>query len=632
MTRNVKVKFADGSEYTYMGVPSDVHPDAIEARAGSDFGKKVTELEALSGDSQPPASASIDVAPEQKAKNAAVEEKFRSSIDNPQETARSLGQAYSTGVDTGLRNIAGGAVRGGLGIGATARNAVSALTGNEPVDKSYLDRFIAQKMGADPGSAAYGGGKLASEIGLTYGAGPAVAGGLRMIPGMAKAAPGLLNAIETYGATTGNAVKGMLPYLANAGTRVLGGAIGGGAIAGAVNPENAPVGALIGGGVPAAGAVLAPPLKYLGEHVGNPLWNIVSREGPSNVLWRYIKNAVGEKNVPATIEAAKAFQEAIPPEPIGLGATTQGYKSTTSEALAGMPEASPLSAIQDMTARTKGGPSAVFGERLKQNASALAQARQAGVMTAMKGAAAVAAAAKGGVEAAPIQSTLTKLLDDTKIDADKGTRTVLKEFANEIDRVVSPDGKIDPVALNQFRMQLGSSLKKIAASENVAYDDVLLGGAQKQIQSAIDGEMSRALDRAGENPQAYKEYLNEYKQRMQAIRDVEARKALAEKPPQPTDLSGGQQMAVEQGLKFPNLLSRTAMMGNFILRHAGRRIEPEVDALATEVFTNPGRYAEFASKYSKPVQNKFLQLMGEANPLLRSAAVLGSSSRLNQGQ
>jgi hypothetical protein len=103
-----------------------------------------------------------------------------------------------------------------------------------------------QSLGAETDSWMYKGGKLAGEIAGTAGAGGVLARGASAVPGVAAAAPNLLNAIRTSGMTAGTGNS-----LANFATRAAGGAVTGGASAGLVNPEDAGVGAAIGGAAPA---------------------------------------------------------------------------------------------------------------------------------------------------------------------------------------------------------------------------------------------------------------------------------------------------------------------------------------------------------------------------------------------
>lgn len=94
-----------------------------------------------------------------------------------------------------------------------------------------------------------GAGEIGGNVVATLPVGGVLAKGASAIPGVAKAAPGLVNAIKTSGMSTGQ-VGGSL--IGNTATRMLGGAITGGASAGLVDPSQTAEGAVLGG--------IAPPL------------------------------------------------------------------------------------------------------------------------------------------------------------------------------------------------------------------------------------------------------------------------------------------------------------------------------------------------------------------------------------
>lgn len=186
-------------------------------------------------------------------------------------------------------NAVAGAVRGAGSIGATllypvdkamdlyhgdrGKNVSSLVTGVELPSRNEERRAAMdgglRELGADTDSLAYKGGKLGAEIAGTAGAGGAVARAGAAIPGVAAAAPNLLQAIRTSGMTAG-AGGGAGNLL----TRAAGGAIAGGASAGLVNPDDALTGAAIGGAFPvatkAAGAA--------GKAIGGALRGDVSPE------------------------------------------------------------------------------------------------------------------------------------------------------------------------------------------------------------------------------------------------------------------------------------------------------------------------------------------------------------------
>jgi len=141
-----------------------------------------------------------------------------------------------------------GSVRGAGSIGATLLTPIDWAARKLGVENSIVgrqDRRDAmtgglQEMGAKPESMAFQAGKIGTEIAGTSGVGGALAGGLSAIPKVAQYAPGFIQAVRTAGMSG-----------PNLGVRIAGGALTGGATAGLINPEEAGMGAAIGGAVPA---------------------------------------------------------------------------------------------------------------------------------------------------------------------------------------------------------------------------------------------------------------------------------------------------------------------------------------------------------------------------------------------
>lgn len=154
-------------------------------------------------------------------------------------------------------NIGAGAVRGAGSIGATLLTPIDAirripgvsdflsmvsplgvLGGPPPADRrKEMDKALAS-LGADTGSLAFKGGKIGAEIAGTLGVGGGMANAMRSLPIAAKV-PGFVGAVESAGMTAPNML-----------TRMAGGATTGAAAAGLVNPEDAGMGAKIGGALP----------------------------------------------------------------------------------------------------------------------------------------------------------------------------------------------------------------------------------------------------------------------------------------------------------------------------------------------------------------------------------------------
>lgn len=156
--------------------------------------------------------------------------------------------AFPKALGRQVLNAGAGALRGAGSIGATLLTPYDLLVGNtksigNPERRQAMTDAL-QTMGADPDSLAFQGGKLGGEIAGTLGAGGVLARGASMLPGAARMAP-VIDAIGSAGFKAGGAVG--VPGLA---ARSVGGAVTGGTAAGLVDPEQAGMGALIGGALP----------------------------------------------------------------------------------------------------------------------------------------------------------------------------------------------------------------------------------------------------------------------------------------------------------------------------------------------------------------------------------------------
>lgn len=173
----------------------------------------------------------------------------------PKTTMQNIGQT--------LGNIGAGALRGAGSIGATilAPGDIlkDAIAGKGLSLESNRERRAAMdgalgNMGAETDSWAYKGGKLAGEVAGTAGAGSALAlpvraaAASRYSAGIEPLLTGAAQALQTGGFRVGE----LAGTGAGMAARALGGAASGGVAAGMVNPEDAGMGAMIGGALPLA--------------------------------------------------------------------------------------------------------------------------------------------------------------------------------------------------------------------------------------------------------------------------------------------------------------------------------------------------------------------------------------------
>ena len=160
-------------------------------------------------------------------------------------TMQSIGQT--------LGKIGAGAVRGAGSIGATLIRPFESAQENEQRRQS-MDAALGS-MGAETDSFGYGAGKLAGEIAGTAGAPGVLAKGAQAL----KAAPAIVQALRT-----GGFMADGLTGAKGAAVRAGAGALAGGVSAGMVNPEEAGMGAAIGGALPGAGKLAGEAGKRMG--------------------------------------------------------------------------------------------------------------------------------------------------------------------------------------------------------------------------------------------------------------------------------------------------------------------------------------------------------------------------------
>jgi hypothetical protein len=617
------------------------------------------------------------------------------------------------------RDELGGLVRGAGSIGATLMTPYDYLVGNtqslgNPERRAAMDNAL-RELGANPESKSYGASKFVSEMAGTAGIPVATTGGVML----------------------------------QTGKNALAGAAG----AGLVNPEDAATGAIIGGAAaPVLGGVKWAAEKGMNKIV-NPLLDLVRKSGAKNVLARYIREVVGEANIPATINAAE--QAVIPKQGPGIY-EVPNYPATVAETMVGVPEGSPLAALQDLTARTKGGPSATFGrvkvrqdnaldvaERANESLAAplrnaaLNNANTAGnelprlmadieqryagrnlarqaegklstlatqqenlanqwseggirahraaqswqlptsatpggltnnatrplsqvnapvalppagpipgipaipgryappmqnVAPAREGAeyaSGVAAqrtqeaafkkyqadslAAHGYYPLTPdsIVSSIDKLLNKSGNKSNSTVQQALGEIRDTLlTKATNKYGYVDANELYTIRkLEAGNVIEKFA-KENASWDKKMTAGLLSDVKAAIDD----AIEKSGGT--GWKDYLRDYSGRKAAIEGMRERAALQYTPLQQTNLGGGLSIAEQTREHIPNLLSRTAMAGNFVLRRLGNKLEPQIDDLAAEIFTNPRKYAEFMKsipqEYRFKVDNALRAAQGAA--------------------
>ena len=217
-----------------------------------------------------------------------------------------------------IANMVAGGLKGASQIGATILAPIDYLAQKTGISNSFIgrdDRRQAvtqglQEMGADPNSFAYKGGEIGAEIAGTAGLPGAIGGQV------AKIAPRLGAAITSGGFSTGAPATRALSIQGarNAAIRIGGGAASGAAMAGAIDPEQAGTGAMIGGAIPIAGKLAGESGRLLKEYVINPLFR------PSKAAMnKLVQDAGGIEQAKAAIDRAIKAGKTMSGESYTLG-------------------------------------------------------------------------------------------------------------------------------------------------------------------------------------------------------------------------------------------------------------------------------------------------------------------------
>ena len=226
--------------------------------------------------------------------------------------------------------------------GTHVGDVINRMTGYEPMvsqgtDKALAELEAAKQRGMGGGfdwmglaGSAVSGGKIAKEVGSQLPRGAA------LLPRMKE------------GAKVGAIVSATQPVV---GQDFWTG-----------KPSQVVGGASIGGSLPALGDILSKGVE-MGYNFMQPVLDLFRKEGPKHFLNRYMREAVGEQHVPKVQGALNRAQPLV-----------RGSEPTASEAVAKLPEGSPIQAAQKITAETPGGPSAKFAERMNAQVAARAKA------------------------------------------------------------------------------------------------------------------------------------------------------------------------------------------------------------------------------------------------------------------
>lgn len=210
--------------------------------------------------------------------------KSRLGVSEPAQAAPSFVQMLKREILGSVPVQAGmGAIRGAGSIGSTLIRPFESAAENEQRRQAITGGL--EQLGAQPESLSFQAGKIGGEIAGTAGIPGVLAKGAQA----ARFAAPMVEALRTGGMAAGG-----LRGIPGALTRVAGGATTGGAVAGAVNPEDAGTGAMLGGVLPmATQAALATGRKIgsVAKSFAEPFYE----SGRSQIMGRALRNVAGNQ-------------------------------------------------------------------------------------------------------------------------------------------------------------------------------------------------------------------------------------------------------------------------------------------------------------------------------------------------
>ena len=459
------------------------------------------------------------------------------------------------------------AVRFAVGAGAPIIGIADRLAGNSGVVQGF--NRLAQEGGASTGLGDVAG----------------IAGSVLNPLGLAAA-----KAIPLASTMTGKTLQG----------------VGMGATGGFLAPaennteaaSNALVGASIGGVLPPVVQGIGAAANLIGNKLVRPIADLFTAEGPTNIARKYVINkAVGPAQMPAVLQNTANVQPTVP-----------NYPATVAEAVASLPEGSPLVRLQTLTAQSPGGVSAKFGQRIQDQDAAIQAAKDA----------------RSAMSAANYAKAFDTTINDIKADPTLAVLAQNPYFKDAIPaalKLAQAKGITPKDNLTEFLHAVKLGLDK---KLNPGLGEVSLDKAQyTEVQKVKD----QLVDWLKKNPD-YEAGRAAHAQASQAIQAAIDRRDLAIAPKQTTNLAGGINVAEETRPHMPNLLSRPAMALNFLLRKAGKDVEPKVDAAMAEILLDPAKFTQVMSQLPPKTQVDVQKALQRANAFSFGAAnAMGAQQR-----
>jgi hypothetical protein len=326
-------------------------------------------------------------------------------------------------------------------------------------------------------------------------------------------------------------------------------------------------------------------------------------EGAKNILRRYISGprVVGKDALPSVLAATAQADEILPN---GL--------PTVAEALVGKPGASPMSALQHLVSKTGGGPSDKFTQRLLDQDAAIEAAKTA----------------RGAASKINYGKAFDTAIHDVKADPEiavLASNPFFKKALPSAFELAQARGINPKNNLTEFLHLVKVGLDKRLKSDP---GEVALNSAQHAEVTKVKQQLVDWLARHNTD---YETGRAAHATASKAIDAFKDRQQQAIAPAIKTNLGGGINIADETRQHIPNLLSRPAMLMNYLLKQAGAGVEPKIDRIAADLLLDPARFSQEMGKLPPEVQIEVAKLLRRTQGAtfggaLGSTGLLGSPS------
>lgn len=376
-------------------------------------------------------------------------------------------------------------------------------------------------------------------------------------------------------------------------------------------------GLALGGAIPGSAGLIGKTGSWL-DDVALPF----RKGGAEMISQRHLRGIVGEEGIPSVVKSLRG-SGGVP----GLTHNQElvkGSKPVAADLLFENPYGSPLIAQQISTAGTTGGPSALFGQRIKDRmASHVAAKAERDAITSPMRETALSAANVNGVKSQQIIDKIDGLLNDPNYKGITYVERSLNMVKNKIGKYTDDAGNIDSRILYNIRSTDASKMiARALGTTKTKSDQRLTAGLLSDVNKGIDD----AIESSGGT--GWKDYLSEYAQRSQALSTDFNRSRLSLKPLQKSRLRKGVDVASETTTLLPPMLSTPVVIGNHILRILKGKdsgIEREVDDLMARQFLNPDELASVLEIIPKSKRSVVIKSYMKNAPSAIAGASVGQS-------